>query len=137
MFIFQSSFLQGLLSRNLKYVATLTPDNISSHVVNTVQVYGEEKYLVVSETLFTYNYGITYIAIYMCVCINFKNQYNLSWWLFRGVVIPCVQLAFAMKTLLLFVQHCIVTYFSHIGELFPRYIYRVISVVAFICVTLH
>lgn len=69
MFIFQSSFLQGLLSRNLKYVATLTPDNISSHVVNTVQVYGEEKYLVVSETLFTYNYGITYIAIYMCVCV--------------------------------------------------------------------
>lgn len=45
---FQTSLLQGHLNRNLRYVATLNKEHLSSFTINTVQVYGQEKYLLVS-----------------------------------------------------------------------------------------
>ena len=47
--MFQTSFLQGLLDRNLRYVATLSKEQLSSFTINTVQVYGQEKYLMVRQ----------------------------------------------------------------------------------------
>lgn len=46
---FQTSLLQGHLNRNLRYVATLNKEHLSSFTINTVQVYGQEKYLLVSD----------------------------------------------------------------------------------------
>lgn len=45
----KTAFLQGLLGRNLRYVATLNKEQLSSFTVNTVQVYGQEKYLMIHE----------------------------------------------------------------------------------------
>ncbi|XP_048256694.1 mitochondrial Rho GTPase 1-like isoform X1 [Haliotis rufescens] len=45
----KTSLLQGLLSRNLRYVATLNKHLLSSFTMNTVQVYGQEKYLMLHE----------------------------------------------------------------------------------------
>lgn len=45
----KTSFLQGLLGRNLRYVATLNREQLSSFTINTVQVYGQEKYLMLHE----------------------------------------------------------------------------------------
>ncbi|XP_076468830.1 mitochondrial Rho GTPase 1-like isoform X2 [Babylonia areolata] len=45
----KTSFLQGLLRRNLRYVATLNKQHLSNFSVNTVQVYGQEKYLLLHE----------------------------------------------------------------------------------------
>ncbi|XP_060588592.1 mitochondrial Rho GTPase 1-like isoform X2 [Ruditapes philippinarum] len=45
----KTSFLQGLLGRNLRYVATLNKEQLSSFTINTVQVYGQEKYLMLHE----------------------------------------------------------------------------------------
>ncbi|XP_064595542.1 mitochondrial Rho GTPase 1-like [Liolophura sinensis] len=45
----KSSFLQGHLGRNLRYMATLNKENLSSFTINTVQVYGQEKYLLLHE----------------------------------------------------------------------------------------
>lgn len=45
----KTSFLQGLLDRNLRYVATLNKEQLSSFTINTVQVYGQEKYLMLHE----------------------------------------------------------------------------------------
>lgn len=45
----KTSFLQGLLDRNLRYVATLSKEQLSSFTINTVQVYGQEKYLMLHE----------------------------------------------------------------------------------------
>ncbi|KAK3585182.1 hypothetical protein CHS0354_001817 [Potamilus streckersoni] len=45
----KTSFLQGLLGRNLKYLATLSKEQLSSFTINTVQVYGQEKYLMLHE----------------------------------------------------------------------------------------
>jgi hypothetical protein len=46
--LFQTSLLQGHLGRNLRYLATLEKEHLSSFTINTVQVYGQEKYLMVS-----------------------------------------------------------------------------------------
>lgn len=45
----KSSFLQGFLGRNLKYVATLSKDHFSRYAINTVSIYGQEKYLLLQE----------------------------------------------------------------------------------------
>lgn len=45
----KTSFLQGHLGRNLRYVATLNKENLSTFTINTVQVYGQEKYLMLHE----------------------------------------------------------------------------------------
>ncbi|XP_041362317.1 mitochondrial Rho GTPase 1-like isoform X2 [Gigantopelta aegis] len=45
----KTSFLQGLLNRNLRYVATLNKHMLSSFTINTVLVYGQEKYLMLHE----------------------------------------------------------------------------------------
>ncbi|XP_052266803.1 mitochondrial Rho GTPase 1-like isoform X2 [Dreissena polymorpha] len=45
----KTAFLQGLLGRNLRYVATLNKDQLSKFTINTVQVYGQEKYLMLHE----------------------------------------------------------------------------------------
>ncbi|KAL8577336.1 hypothetical protein ACOMHN_044842 [Nucella lapillus] len=45
----KTSFLQGLLERNLRYVSTLNRQDFSSFSINTVQVYGQEKYLLLHE----------------------------------------------------------------------------------------
>lgn len=45
--VLQTSFLQGVLRRNLRYVATLNKQHLSNFTINTVQVYGQEKYLLV------------------------------------------------------------------------------------------
>lgn len=45
----KTSFLQGLLRRNLRYVATLNRQHLSNFSINTVQVYGQEKYLLLQE----------------------------------------------------------------------------------------
>lgn len=45
--VLQTAFLQGLLHRNLRYVATLNRQNLSNFTINTVQVYGQDKYLMV------------------------------------------------------------------------------------------
>lgn len=45
----KSTFLQGHLGRNLRYIATLNKEHLSSFTVNTVQVYGQEKYLLLHE----------------------------------------------------------------------------------------
>lgn len=45
----KTSFLQGLLRRNLRYVATLNKQHLSNFTINTVQVYGQEKYLLLHE----------------------------------------------------------------------------------------
>lgn len=50
-FLFQTAFLQGVLGRNLRYVATLNKESMSSFTINTVQVYGQEKYILVSMKL--------------------------------------------------------------------------------------
>ncbi|XP_013394373.1 mitochondrial Rho GTPase 1-A isoform X3 [Lingula anatina] len=42
-------FLQGLIGRNLQYIATLNKDHLSRFTINTVQVYGQEKYLLLHE----------------------------------------------------------------------------------------
>ena len=44
----QSAFLQGLLGRNLKYIATLNKEHLSKFTINTVPVYNRECYLLVS-----------------------------------------------------------------------------------------
>ncbi|ESO89176.1 hypothetical protein LOTGIDRAFT_210168 [Lottia gigantea] len=43
----KTAFLQGLLGRNLRYIATLNREHFSSFTINTVQVYGQEKHLMV------------------------------------------------------------------------------------------
>ncbi|KAK7498304.1 hypothetical protein BaRGS_00010564 [Batillaria attramentaria] len=48
-FVGKTSFLQGLLRRNLRYVATLNRQHLSNFSINTVQVYGQEKYLLLQE----------------------------------------------------------------------------------------
>ncbi|CAH1794756.1 unnamed protein product [Owenia fusiformis] len=45
----KSAFLQGLLGRNLKYVATLNSSSLPAYSINTVPVYGQEKYIVLHE----------------------------------------------------------------------------------------
>lgn len=45
----KTSFLQGLLRRNLRYVATINKQQLSNFSINTVQVYGQEKYLLLHE----------------------------------------------------------------------------------------
>ncbi|XP_050393098.2 mitochondrial Rho GTPase 1 isoform X1 [Patella vulgata] len=45
----KTAFLQGLLHRNLRYVATLNLEHLSSFTINTVQVYGQEKHLMLHE----------------------------------------------------------------------------------------
>ncbi|GFR86259.1 mitochondrial Rho GTPase [Elysia marginata] len=45
----KTALLQGLLQRNLRYVATLNRQNLSNFTINTVQVYGQEKYLMLHE----------------------------------------------------------------------------------------
>lgn len=45
----KTSFLQGHLGRNLRYVATINKEHFSSFTINTVQVYGQEKYLLLHE----------------------------------------------------------------------------------------
>lgn len=45
----KSAFLQGHLGRNLKYVATLNKESLSRFAINTVTVYGQEKYLLLQE----------------------------------------------------------------------------------------
>ncbi|XP_055877956.1 mitochondrial Rho GTPase 1-like isoform X1 [Biomphalaria glabrata] len=45
----KTAFLQGLLQRNLRYVATLNRQNLSNFTINTVQVYGQDKYLMLHE----------------------------------------------------------------------------------------
>lgn len=45
----KTSLLQGHLNRNLRYVATLNKEHLSSFTINTVQVYGQEKYLLLHE----------------------------------------------------------------------------------------
>lgn len=45
----KTSFLQGLLRRNLRYVATLNRQHLSNFSINTVQIYGQEKYLLLHE----------------------------------------------------------------------------------------
>nr|ALG00086.1 Rho GTPase [Azumapecten farreri]ALG00104.1 Rho GTPase [Azumapecten farreri] len=45
----KSTFLQGHLGRNLRYIATLNKEHLSSFTINTVQVYGQEKYLLLHE----------------------------------------------------------------------------------------
>jgi len=45
----KTAFLQGLLNRNLRYVATLNRQHLSNFTINTVQVYGQDKYLMLHE----------------------------------------------------------------------------------------
>ncbi|KAL5018123.1 hypothetical protein ScPMuIL_003845 [Solemya velum] len=45
----KTAFLQGVLGRNLRYVATLNKESMSSFTINTVQVYGQEKYILLHE----------------------------------------------------------------------------------------
>jgi len=45
----KTAFLQGLLNRNLRYVATLNRHNLSNFTINTVQVYGQDKFLMLHE----------------------------------------------------------------------------------------
>ncbi|CAL1543255.1 unnamed protein product [Lymnaea stagnalis] len=45
----KTAFLQGLLHRNLRYVATLNRQNLSNFTINTVLVYGQDKYLMLHE----------------------------------------------------------------------------------------
>ena len=52
----KTAFLQGFLGRNLNYVATLSKDHLSPFVTNTVPVYGQEKYLVVSLEVHPHNF---------------------------------------------------------------------------------
>lgn len=76
--LFQTSFLQGLLGRNLRYVATLNKEQLSSFTINTVQVYGQEKYLMV--------------RIYIRM-VNVSDV-NTFWWRqsWRGIQCPSVTL---------------------------------------------
>ena len=48
LFLSQTAFLQGLLGRSLRYQATLNKQHLSNFTINTLQVYGQEKYLMVS-----------------------------------------------------------------------------------------
>lgn len=45
----KTTFLQGLLGRNLTYVNTLDKDHLSHYAINLVSVYGQDKYLVLHE----------------------------------------------------------------------------------------
>lgn len=45
----KTTFLQGLLGRNIKYVATLNKEHIPRYTINTIQLYGQEKYLILQE----------------------------------------------------------------------------------------
>ncbi|ELT87672.1 hypothetical protein CAPTEDRAFT_218919 [Capitella teleta] len=45
----KTSFLQGILGRNLKYVATLNREHLPAYTVNLLSVYGQDKYLVLHE----------------------------------------------------------------------------------------
>lgn len=56
----KTAFLQGLLGRNLKFLATLDKDHFPNYTMNTVYIYGQERYLMLhkvdlalSETLQT------------------------------------------------------------------------------------
>ncbi|KAI0212323.1 Mitochondrial Rho GTPase 1 [Lamellibrachia satsuma] len=42
-------FLQGMLDRSLKYVATLSKEHLSKYTCNRLQVYGQDKYLMLHE----------------------------------------------------------------------------------------
>ncbi|KAK2165693.1 hypothetical protein LSH36_46g02053 [Paralvinella palmiformis] len=45
----KTAFLQGFLNRNLQYVRTLNRDHLSKYAINLVQVYGQDKYLLLHE----------------------------------------------------------------------------------------
>ncbi|XP_047737860.1 mitochondrial Rho GTPase 1 [Hyalella azteca] len=45
----KTTFCQGLLGRSLQEVQTLREDTVSRHTIATVQVYGQEKYLVLHD----------------------------------------------------------------------------------------
>jgi len=45
----KTAFLQGFLGRNLKYLATLNAEHMSRFAINTVPVYGQDKYLLLHE----------------------------------------------------------------------------------------
>ena len=62
----KTAFLQGFLGRNLNYVATLSKDHLSPFVTNTVPVYGQEKYLVVSLEVDPHNFLFYYGNVRYC-----------------------------------------------------------------------
>lgn len=70
---FQTSLLQGHLNRNLRYVATLNKEHLSSFTINTVQVYGQEKYLLVSD----WNWKIPVLKFWLLKvkCIIYLHLY--------------------------------------------------------------
>lgn len=70
---FQTSLLQGHLNRNLRYVATLNKEHLSSFTINTVQVYGQEKYLLVS----AWNWKIPVLKFWLfkVKCIIYLHLY--------------------------------------------------------------
>ncbi|KAK8719240.1 hypothetical protein OTU49_014159, partial [Cherax quadricarinatus] len=45
----KTTFCQGLLSRTLEEVQDIAPDRLSRHTISTLQVYGQEKYLVLHD----------------------------------------------------------------------------------------
>jgi len=45
----KTTFLQGILGRNLKYLATLNKDYFPQYSINSMSVYGEERYLMMHE----------------------------------------------------------------------------------------
>ena len=44
----QTTFLQGLLGRNMKYLATMNKEHLPRYAINTVYIYGQERYLMVT-----------------------------------------------------------------------------------------
>ncbi len=45
----KTTFCQGLLGRSLQDIEGVKPEDLPRHVINTVQVYGQEKYLVLQD----------------------------------------------------------------------------------------
>lgn len=65
---YQTAFLQGLLQRNLRYVATLNRQHLSNFTINTVQVYGQDKYLMVCLNDFTcFSYFMDLYSVDPCI----------------------------------------------------------------------
>jgi Ras family protein T1 len=45
----KSTFCQGLLGRSLQDIEGVRPEDLPRHTINTIQVYGQEKYLVLQD----------------------------------------------------------------------------------------
>ncbi|XP_064631820.1 mitochondrial Rho GTPase 1-like isoform X2 [Lineus longissimus] len=98
----KTAFLQGLLGRNLQYIATLDKEHLSAFSINTVQVYGQDKHVLLHEMDanaigdYTPEVGSCDVACLLYDVTNprsFQYIVNIYERLFANSPIPCLIVA--------------------------------------------